>query len=232
MKMAKKIKLLLYHILLLAPLTLDAQVLDSFGIDIRSGLYIDKILLNDTAKLLLPRSRPLFSFMLNNKVFNSGMENAVKTGEQFEQTYGDGLSVIFKISSDSDAVWKGEIEFENKGEDTITIANVVPFGEDSSSVYITGKGEKDLARAYLFRPNCRPLRVILPDNAWEMGYASFPAGNDISVCSIARRMNAEGGNRERYETVLPPGSKVVYEIYAETFKGDWQNGLKDFKQTS
>ena len=30
--------------------------------------------------------------------------------------------------------------FENNGNDTVSISNVVPFGEDSSSVYITGKG--------------------------------------------------------------------------------------------
>jgi len=32
------------------------------------------------------------------------------------------------------------ISFRNIGNDTISISNVVPFGEDSSSVYITGKG--------------------------------------------------------------------------------------------
>ncbi len=226
MKMVKKIRLPLYFILLFSPLSLNAQIIDSFGIDIKSGLYIDRIIFSDTGKLLLPRNKPLFSFMLNNKAFNSGMVNVIKTGELFEQTYGENLSVIFKISTDSAIAWKGEIEFENRGKDTITIANVVPFGEDSSSVYITGYGKMDLARAYLFRPDCNPLRVILPDNAWEMGYSSFAAGDGISVCSIARRVKAEGGTKNRYETVLPPNSKVIYSVYAETFRGEWQNGLK------
>ena len=51
--------------------------------------------------------------------------------------------------------------FENIGEDTLTISNVVPFGEDINSVYITGNGPMDLASAYLFRPGYKPVRVIL-----------------------------------------------------------------------
>ncbi len=47
---------------------------------------------------------------------------------------------------------KGEIKFENTGTDTLSVSNVVPFGEDKGSVYITGRGPWDLARAYLFRP--------------------------------------------------------------------------------
>lgn len=224
--MVKKIKLIFYLILFISPLTSHGQAIDSFGIDITKGLYINRIIVSDTVELLLPGNKPLYSFLLNNKAFNSGKVNVVNTGDVFEQTYGDKLTVVFKISSDSSVAWKGEIEFENKGEDTVIIANVVPFGEDSSSVYITGKGNRELARAYLFRPACSPLRVILPDNAWEMGYSSFPAGDDISVCSIARRIEVEGGSKDRYETVLPPNSKVTYSLYAETFRGEWQNGLK------
>ena len=108
----------------------------------------------------------------------------------------------------------------------LSISNVVPFGQDSSSVYITGKGPADLARAWLFRPGFRPVRVILPDNAWELGYSSFFAGNGYSVCSVARRSKIEGGQKQRYETVLPPKAKVTYSFYADVFKGDWQNGLR------
>ena len=66
-----------------------------------------------------------------------------------------------------------DIEFENISADTVSISNVLPFDADNESVYITGKGPWDLASAYLFRPGYQPVRVILPDNAWEMGYSSF-----------------------------------------------------------
>ena len=65
------------------------------------------------------------------------------------------------------------IVFENTSEDTLSISNIVPFGEDINSVYITGDGPMELARAKLFRPGYKPVRVILPDNAWELGYTSF-----------------------------------------------------------
>jgi formylglycine-generating enzyme required for sulfatase activity len=121
---------------------------------------------------------------------------------------------------------QSELIFENTGRDTLSVSNVVPFGEDSSSVYITGKGPWDLARARLFRPGFQPLRVILPDNAWELGYSSFSAGNKYSLCSIARRTNTEGGSKKRYETILPPGAKVTYSIHTEVFTGEWQEGLR------
>jgi hypothetical protein len=59
-----------------------------------------------------------------------------------------------------------------------------------------------------------------------MGYSSFEANNGFSVCAIARRQQIEGGQRQRYETILPPKAKVFYRIYADVFKGDWQNGLR------
>ena len=89
------------------------------------------------------------------------------------QIFGNNLKVIFKLLDPSAVGWKAELTFENRGEDTISISNVVPFGEDNNSVYITGKGQWDLARAWLFRPGYKPVRVILPDNAWELGYSSF-----------------------------------------------------------
>jgi hypothetical protein len=84
----------------------------------------------------------------------------------------------------------------------------------------------DLARTWLFRPGFQPVRVILPDNAWEAGYSSFTAGNGYSVCAIARRSSIEEGQKQRYKTILPPNAKVVYTVFAELFQGEWQNGLR------
>ncbi|MBK8883660.1 MAG: hypothetical protein IPN67_15145 [Bacteroidales bacterium] len=107
-----------------------------------------------------------------------------------------------------------------------TISNIVPFGEDNGSVYITGDGPADLARARLFRPGYKPVRVILPDNAWELGYTSFFAGYELSVCALSRRVSTEGGQKSRYETKLPAKAKLVYSLHADVFRGEWQNGLR------
>ena len=217
---------LFFLVLILNSLSVYSQVLNDFGISDKAGLVTDNANLSDNSNLVFPKVKPLYSFLLNNKLFNSGDVKALKTGEQYLQTFENDLDVTFKLSEPFTSGWKGEIVFENRGKDTVSISNVVPFGEDSSSIYITGKGPWDLARAWLFRPGFRPVRVILPDNAWELGYCSFAAGKGFSVCAVARRLKIDGGQRQRYETLLPPKAKVIYSVFADVFKGEWQNGLR------
>jgi iron(II)-dependent oxidoreductase len=224
-KFGKSICLLIV-VFLLASFSGYSQILQNFGISNMAGLNTDHIVLSDSSTIMLPKSRPLYSFLLNNRLFNSGEANVVTTGKQFSQTFENDLNATYIMSDSSASGWKAEIIFENTGEDTLSISNVVPFGEDNSSVYITGKGPKDLARAWLFRPGYRPVRVILPDNAWELGYSSFIAGKEFSVCAVARRLKVESGQMKRYETILPPKAKVIYSLYADVFKGVWQNGLR------
>ncbi len=85
----------------------------------------------------------------------------------------------------------------------------------------------DLARACLFRPGFRPVRVILPDNAWELGYTSFPAGNKIfGLCSCKKNEGRRRSEEDDMKHVLPPESKVYYTMYADLFRGEWQEGLR------
>jgi len=191
-----------------------------------AGTEPGKIFLYDSILLEINAKRPLFSFLLDGKFCTWSEAGSTSLIETQSRNFGKGLQVTFLPGKNVSGEWVAEVTFENKGSDTISVSNVVPFGEDSSSVYITGYGPPDLARARLFRPGYRPLRVILPDNAWEMGYSSFPVGEDYSVCAIARRQKSEGGQRRRYETLLPPGSMVIYEIHAAVFRGEWQEGLR------
>jgi formylglycine-generating enzyme required for sulfatase activity len=164
--------------------------------------------------------------MINAKQYKSSEAEVSRTNDQYIQTFNNSLISTLKISDQYTSGWRGELTFENTGSDSVSISNVVPFGEELGSVYITGSGPDDLARACLFRPGFKPVRVILPDNAWEIGYSSFTAGKGYSVCAVARRIKVEGGLKQRYSTVLPPKTKVFYYINAEVFKGDWQYGLR------
>lgn len=204
----------------------NSQVINNFGIAGSDAIVIDKLLLSDSSRILLSDARPLFSFNLNDKIYSSGSVGFIRERGFFLQTFGSNLNVKCTVLQDSSSGLHAELTFENTGNDTISISNVVPFGEDNNSIHITGKGPWDLARAWLFRPGFRPVRVILPDNAWEMGYSSFSAGNGLSVCAIARRLRVEEGQKQRYETTLPPQGKVIYSLYAELFRGEWQNGLR------
>ncbi len=203
-----------------------AQVLSDIGIRMDKGLRSDRIFLSDSSSILLPGSRPVYSFLLNSTRHNSSEEGILKSNDLYTQTFEGKLNVSFRISGRYDHGCRCELTFENIGTDTLSISNVVPFGVDTGSVYITGRGPAGLARAWLFRPDYQPVRVILPDNAWEMGYSSFPVGKGYSLCSVARRSQIDGGQKQRYSTLLPGKAKVTYILNSEVFKGVWQNGLR------
>ncbi len=203
-----------------------SQTLSNIILYGKTGLTAERFVSSDSLIINLTKARPLFSFLLNEKQFTSTESETVPSENGFTQLFDSRVLVRTSGISAGPKGWKCEISFENRGKDTIIISNVVPFGINDGSVYITGKGPWDLARAYLFRPGFRPVRVILPDNAWELGYCSFNTGNEMSVCALARRQQTTGGQKKRYETVLPPKATVNYVIYADIFKGEWQNGLR------
>jgi iron(II)-dependent oxidoreductase len=226
MNTIRKLIWLFIVVLMLSTFSGYSQALHNFGISEKNGLFVELLQLSDSSTIILPESKPLYSFLLNEKLYNSGEAKLLKSGDIYSQIFENDLNVTYKISDYSGPGLNTEIVFENMGEDTLSISNVVPFGEDSSSVYITGKGPADLARAWLFRPGYRPVRVILPDNAWELGYSSLIAGKGLSVCAVARRTKIEGVQRQRYKTELPPKAVVIYCVYSDVFRGEWQNGLR------
>jgi iron(II)-dependent oxidoreductase len=208
------------------PLVTFSQVLHNISLSGKSGLSAETFITSDSIVHDFSKPQPLFSFLINEKQYRSTDTEASFTENGFTQNFDN--KIFIKTSSVSQSIkgWKCEVSFENRGSDTVLLSNVIPFSTDNASAYITGKGPWDLARAYLFRPGFRPVRVVLPDNAWELGYVSINAGNNLSVSALARRQKTEGGQKKRYETVLPPKAKVNYLIYADLYKGDWQNGIR------
>lgn len=203
-----------------------SQTFGLLGIDTDQGLRVTSVTLSDSSVTYLVNSRPLFSFHLKGQYHTSAdltvsMDQGIST-----QVLDNSLQISLDLSESSSAGLSGEIIFKNIGSDSIALSDIVPFGEDRSSVYITGYGPSDLARARLFRPGLEPLRVILPDNAWELGYSSFVVSQDLSVCALTRRNAVEGAVKRRYETIMPPGSRVNYSFHTEIFRGEWQEGLR------
>jgi len=128
--------------------------------------------------------------------------------------------------------YKSIVTFRNISTDTIKLSNVVPFGINDKSVYITGKGSHELSRTHLFLPGKLPVNIIVPDNAWELGFSGLKLDNGMSVCALVRRdvKSLEKATRRRFETVIAPGGSVKYNFYADTYTGDWQAGLKKIFQ--
>jgi formylglycine-generating enzyme required for sulfatase activity len=124
------------------------------------------------------------------------------------------------------------LRFTNKGKGIHKIENLVPFGEGPGKVYITAGGTKEwphyLCRSLLFRPGYGPVGVILPDNAWHMGFSDMVLNDTISVTSMARRSSHDKdlATVDRWAAILKPAGWVEYSIYIDTHKGEWQEGLR------
>lgn len=117
--------------------------------------------------------------------------------------------------------------FINISSDTLSLSNVVPFGTNAKRIYISGKGSHPLSRTHLFLPGKLPVNVVVPDNAWELGF-SIVNFNDEQLASLTRR-NRESiynGQRRRFETILFPGGRVEYRQWTLPFTGQWQEGLR------
>ncbi|WP_304516985.1 formylglycine-generating enzyme family protein [Cecembia rubra] len=174
----------------------------------------------------LEEPKPLFSIVLDGKTLFSN-EFIPKDNKNL---YKGNFEIILDSMVQGPEHLTAILRFENHSKDTLTLENLVPFGEGPDHFYITGKGKHPLSRSQLFRPGLEPVNVILPDNAWELGYGSIQLSQG-GFAALARRKYWEGALRRRFETLLPPNSSVTYRIYIDAFQGtEWQDGLKKIFQ--
>lgn len=165
------------------------------------------------------KGRPLVSYKVDDKQFTTvSPSKTIQVACQTEP-YEYGI--------------KAKIRFTNSGSDTVRLSNVVPLGESPDNVYITGKGDHELSRTHLFRPGYAPVNVIVPDNAWELGFTAInlPDGKNVAALVRRDRGTIDKGRRERFATVLYPGGTVVYNFWMDQYQGDWQEGLRMMFQT-
>ena len=117
------------------------------------------------------------------------------------------------------------IRFQNLSEDTLEFENMIPLGASDNRTYITGNGPPGLTRATLFRPGYGPVGLIVPDNAWEMGFTVLEVAPDNGIALFTRRDSWTDAKRKRYSTILYPEGEVSYKYYSERYRGDWRSGL-------
>ena len=163
-------------------------------------------------------SLPLFSFQLQEKFFTS-LEKPTS------------LELSFEAIAHTPG-FKGVITFKNISRDTLHLKNVLPFSTNDNLVHITGKGEHPLSRTHLFLPRKQPVNIIVPDNAWELGFCAVAIDSTRSIAALTRRDNSslDEATRRRFETIIFPGGSVRYNYYADFYEGEWQHGLKLFFQ--
>jgi formylglycine-generating enzyme required for sulfatase activity len=170
---------------------------------------------------------PILTYLVNGKLKSTSAGKSVQQADSIIITEGN-LQISYKSLPFSTGT-KARIIFKNVStKDTLHIENVVPFGENPEHVYITGKGDNGLSRSHLFRPGYEPVNVILPDNAWELGFAAVAPDNENGICALTRRTGWDKtkAQRRRFETLLYPGGSVTYTLWADIYTGNWQEGLR------
>ena len=202
-----------------------AQTIRDIEIDQSKGFSIVAFIPDNGNKQNIKIPVSLFSLEINNEKLFSSDAQVIKEGEVFRYQFTGSIEGSLEPVPGFEQGWKAVLTINNISADTIEISNVVPFGAVENHIYITGTGPWNLARTKIFRPGLGPVGVILPDNAWEMGYGSIELNDNLSACAIARRTSADDAKKHRYKTVVPPRGSVEYTIYVDAFQGDWQNGM-------
>lgn len=197
----------------------DGQKINTLELSGSNGIKIFSI-----DGMTVSEAIPLFSFRVGNKLVSSVDGTFVS---EKRKRINNLVEFAYWPVSCTQGV-QMEVSVTNISNDTLTIHNVVPLGEDENHVYITGKGKHGLSRTHLFRPGFAPVNVIVPDNAWELGFSAIDLTDGRKVCALSRRNkeSIEKGKRRRFETELYPGGSVVYTLWADYFSGDWQEGLR------
>ncbi len=206
------------------------QIIPSLELSTKKGLSIEGIKIDENSRQNFKENPPLFSFVLNEKLYYSFDAKVRKKDEPWLLQF-PGFEVRVGALEHPQAGEKFEIKFINQSRDTLVLENFVPLGEDKNQVHITGLGDHRLSRTHLFIPGKSPVNIIVPDNAWELGYGSINIKNKFSLAGLSRRISwNEKTQRRRFETLLFPGGSVKYSLWLDIYEGRWQEGLKMFFQ--
>ncbi len=182
-----------------------------------AGTTIAGLALDDGARIGLAAPLPLFTLLVDGRLATA---SALPAGLVFTVTAEEGFRPGVKLT----------IVFRNSGKAKITLENLVPLGQGEDRVYITAglpnEEPHTLDRSQLFRPGLRPVGVLLPDNAWHLGFSCVDLGGGETLTAIARRVKTDKAERTRWATILAPGGTVEYCLYFEAHRGGWRRGLE------
>lgn len=141
-----------------------------------------------------------------------------------------GLAVEIKPDEDFHPGRRLSLVFRNTDSKPMVLENLVPLGEGTDRVFITA-GLPDvrphyLSRTLLFRPGLNPIGVVLPDNAWHLGFCSIDIPDGPTLTALARRTAHEKAGIRRWAATLEPGGSLEYSLWFEAHDGGWRRGLE------
>lgn len=223
-------KRLVLLLLSLLPNWLVAQSLTNLSVSGDTGLQITELKAGGDSYRARPLPLPLFSFVLDQQTVVSTQGKAQASDQGWVLSLPQ-LRIAVTAIAHQQGGQKMAIQLTNTSTDTLILENVMPLSPNTADVHITGLGDHPLSRTHLFRPDRGPVNVIVPDNAWELGYASLPLGASTHLAGLSRRIHwNEQAQRRRFETILRPGGTVTYHLWFDLFHGAWQEGLRLFFQ--
>ncbi len=173
-----------------------SQSLESLGFKFTNGLEVGSIRLSISEDIVLIPPSSLFSVEVNGKYYSSKDVKALLEEEQIRLMFPNGIIGSLKSYGNGAKGWKGVLKLRNRSPDTLTLENVVPFGATDDHVVLTSGGPSALARAIIYIPDMEPVSVILPDNAWEMGYGAKQLDDNYSVGNHNQEHEQNGQKRQ------------------------------------
>ncbi len=208
-------RIILFLAFLLVSISVQSQqVLEKISLS-RDSMRLEKIITESGENI--EGSYPLLSMVVDSIAHSSNVQRSQSK-----------VGIAIDSLSSKQGIISALVTFVNITNDTLKLENIVPLGESTDHVYITGKGDHYLSRAHLFLPGRSPVNVIVPDNAWDLGYSSVSLNDSMQLTALVHRDRAsiQNGTRTRFETILHPGGSVKYRFNAELVKGNWHHALQ------
>ncbi len=215
---------------------LHAQELKIVEIDFRDNsiLELNSIKLSNNQSINLQIPFPLFTALINDSLISTAGIGYQSSGDSLSFHIKDNLHAFLKTGKDhlGNLLYKltiGNLKIDNSPDTLLRIENLVPLGQSRDHVYITAEGSYDwpgyLCRSKLFIPGQGPVGIVLPDNAWHLGFSDVQISDDLRLVALARRTETVNADVRRWWTDLKPGGSVEYTIYFDVQTGDWHEGL-------
>jgi formylglycine-generating enzyme required for sulfatase activity len=206
--------------------------LKDLEIDQPVSFTLKGIILENKIPVPAPYNMALFSVMIDSNYYTShcATEPEFKGGKITFVLPDSVMVMAWQVKKFEPGV-KMIFRFGNLANRERVVENFVPLGEGPDRAYITATGTKEwpqyLCRSVLYRPGYGPVGVILPDNAWHLGYADLRLNDTLSLTGLARRgqRDKEKTSINRWAVTLKPGGWMEYEVYFDVHTGDWHNGL-------
>ncbi|HNS16675.1 MAG TPA: formylglycine-generating enzyme family protein [Bacteroidales bacterium] len=197
-------------------------------------LALNSIKLTDNQIINLQFPLPFFTCLINDSLVSSADISFLSFDDSLSFSINTILkaSLVRKKDHFGNPLYTLKIdnpEMDNSPDSVIRIENLVPLGQSRDHVHITADGSYDwpgyLCRSRLFIPGQGPVGIVLPDNAWHLGFSDVQISDDLWLVALARRTNTENADVRRWWTDLKPGGSVEYTIYLDVHTGDWHRGL-------